>query len=35
MPKEAIEMGAAEIITPLQNVAGQLMNMAHTSTVTA
>jgi two-component system chemotaxis response regulator CheB len=35
MPKEAIEMGAAEIITPLQNVAGQLMNMAQSSAVTA
>ncbi len=34
MPKEAIEMGAAEVITPLQNVAGQLMNMAQSSTVT-
>jgi hypothetical protein len=28
-------MGAAEIITPLQNVAGQLMNMAQSSTVNA
>jgi two-component system, chemotaxis family, protein-glutamate methylesterase/glutaminase len=35
MPKEAIEMGAAEVITPLQNVAGQLINMAQSSTVTA
>jgi two-component system, chemotaxis family, protein-glutamate methylesterase/glutaminase len=35
MPKEAIEMGAAEVITPLDNVAGQLINMAQSSTVTA
>jgi two-component system, chemotaxis family, protein-glutamate methylesterase/glutaminase len=35
MPKEAIEMGAAEVVTPLQNVAGQLMNMAQSSTVNA
>ena len=35
MPKEAIEMGAAEVITPLQNIAGQLINMAQSSPVTA
>jgi two-component system, chemotaxis family, protein-glutamate methylesterase/glutaminase len=35
MPKEAIEMGAAEVITPLQNVARQLINMAQSSTVNA
>ena len=34
MPKEAIEIGAAEVITPLQNIAGQLINMAQNLTVT-
>jgi two-component system, chemotaxis family, protein-glutamate methylesterase/glutaminase len=35
MPKEAIELGAAEVITPLENIAGQLINMSQSSAVTA